>query len=101
MFSIRLFNEHLKKILGDSRNQIIRLQKNTQIHQAAYNQICNLRIKKSDLNTKSAGMFLQVIILINIDTKYTKIVSIIRLEWKNRTTNLENIILWLVKYEVI
>lgn len=46
-------------------------------------------------------MLLQVVIFINMDTKYTKIMLTIKLKLKNRTTNLENIILRLVKYKAI
>lgn len=52
----------------------------TSIYQAAYNQICNLTIKKSDLNIRSAGILLQAAMLINMSTEYAGIVSTIKLE---------------------
>lgn len=46
-------------------------------------------------------MFIEVAILPNIHTKYTKIVSTIKLEWKNETTDMESTILRLIKYKAI
>lgn len=58
-------------------------------------------IKELDLKIKNAGMLLQIAILMNIDTKYAGIMLTIELKWKNRTTNLKNTILRLVKYKAI
>lgn len=51
------------------------IYKYTTIYQFAYNQIYSFIIKKSDRNTKSVDILLQVIILINMGTKYVKIIS--------------------------
>lgn len=58
-------------------------------------------MKKSDLNIKNVNLLLKTAILINIGIEYTKIILTIELKLKNRTQNLESIILQLVKYETI
>lgn len=56
------------------------IEKYTSVYQAAYNQICDLIIKNSELFIKEAGILLEAIILLNIGNEYTRIISTIELE---------------------
>lgn len=53
------------------------IDKYTSVYHAAYYQICGLTIEDLDLSIKEASMFL------NMSNKYSGIMSIIELEWKN------------------
>lgn len=97
MSTSRKLLETAKIKLSNCKNK----HKYTSIYQTAYNQICSLTTEESDLNIKSVGTLLQAAMLMMMGTEYARIVSTIKLEWKNRTTNLEKTILRLVKYKGI
>lgn len=98
--------ENLKKDPGDSKDQTIRLQGHpwvlyTSAYQEAYDNVCSLITANLDLTIKGASMLLQAALLMNMGSEYTGIVSAIESEWENGTTDLESIIVWLVKFEAI
>ena len=93
-----------KKLLEIAKIKLLNysnIHKYISFYQVTDNHICNFTIKNLKLLTKVTSIFLQIAIVLNMSTKYARIISTIKSEWKNKMTDLKGIILQIVKYKAI
>lgn len=88
------------KIIKIKLSNCKNIHKYTSAYQETFN-VFSLITKNLELITKRVSMILQAALFKNMGPKYIGIVFTIELEWKDKTTNLENTIFQFVKFEEI
>lgn len=69
------------------------LHKYTSSYQVAFDKVVGLLIEKSYYTRKYTKIYFQAIMLINIGSKYLALISTIQKNWKNKTSNVVEVVL--------
>lgn len=94
MSNLHLIYEATTKKLADFKD----VYKYTSIYQAAFHKLVGFLTDSSQYTRKNIKMYFQAIMLINIRTKYTDLISAIQKDWKDETTNLIETMLQIIRY---
>lgn len=94
MYISRHIYEATTKELSDFKN----IHKYTSYNQILFDKILNLLTETYSYIQKSIKTNFQDTMLINIGTNYSALISIIKKDWKNKTTNLAKTVLQIIRY---
>lgn len=86
--------EATTKKLSDFKN----IYKYTSHYQAFFAKVSSLLTKTSAYTRKNTKTYFQATILINIGADYSALVSTIQKDWKNKTTNLAETVLQIIRH---
>lgn len=94
MYIFRHIYEATTKELSDFKN----IHKYTSYNQILFDKILNLLTEIYSYIQKSIKTNFQDTMLINIGTNYLALISVIKKDWKNKTTNLAKTVLQIIRY---
>lgn len=67
-------------------------------YQVIFNEVIDLLMDTSSYICKNTEIYIQVIMLINIEMEYSTFISAIQKNWKDNTTNLIEVVLQIIRY---
>lgn len=95
MSTSRIISEAISKKLSEFKD----VQKYTSSYQAAFDKVAGLLVETSPYTRSSTESYFQAIMLMNIGSEYSTLVSAIQKEWKDaETTNLSEIVLQIIRH---
>lgn len=94
MSTSRIFYEATTKKLSDFKD----VHQYTSNYQAAFDKVVGLLSDTSSYTRQSTEMYFQATMLMNIGTEYSALVSATQKDWKDKTTNLAEIILQIIRH---
>lgn len=94
MSTLRLIYDVISKKLADFKD----IHKYTRRYQATFDKVVGLLTDSSHYTHKNIDIYFQTMMLMNIRTKYSAFILAIQKDWKDKTTNLMETMLQIIRH---